>query len=129
MVTVLAIEIALEVEALLVTDTVVDQGVQAPSCCVAHVAVTTVEFTCTDIALSVAVSVTHLPDAFCTAVVAVAAIEGAQWVVALGITRTITYFERCAAVGAIRAVLDLTGTAVITLSIADAITLPQDALW
>jgi hypothetical protein len=128
-ITVLAIKITIKVEALLVTDTVVDQGVQASGGRVAHVAVTAVEFTRTDITLRIAVSVAHLPDAFRTAVIAVAAIEGAQWVVALGITHTVTYFERCAAIGAVRAVLDLTGTAVIAFGIADSISLSQHALW
>ena len=127
-VAVLAIEIAFKVEALLVTDTVVDQRVQASGGCVAHIAVPTIEFTRTDVTFSVTVPVTHLADAFCTAVVAVATIEGAQWIIALGIAYTVAYFERCAAIGAVRAILDLTGTVVITLGIADAITLPQHAL-
>ena len=74
MIAVLTIEVTLEVEALFVTDSIVDQGVEAARGGVANVAVTAVQLTGTNIALGIAVPVTHLAHAFCTAVVAVAAL-------------------------------------------------------
>eukprot|EP01044_Picomonas_judraskeda_P004418 COSAG03_NODE_388_length_8306_cov_11.912270_4_plen_65_part_00 len=63
MVAVLAVKVALEVEALLVTDPVVDQRVEATGGRVAHVAVTAIQLTRADVALRVAVPITHLTDA------------------------------------------------------------------
>ena len=126
---VLAVKATLEVEALLLADAVVYERVEAACGGIADVAVATVELTRADVALAVAVAVSHLRYALSAAVVAVTGVEGARHVETLRVTSVVSDFKRSASVGTVRAVLDLARAGVVALSIADAVSLAEDALW
>jgi len=126
---VLTIKAALEIEALLLTDAVVNERVQAASGGIAHVAVATVELTRADVALAVAMTVAHLRNTLSAAVVAVTTVEGARHVEAFRVASVVSYFKRSAAVGAVRAVLNLARAGVVALRITDAVPLAEHTLW
>lgn len=113
MVAVLTIEVALKIEALLVTNAVVHQRVETASSSVADVAVAAVKFTGPDVTLSIAMPIAHFAHAFRAAVVTVSLIEGAERVVTFWVAGAITYLKRCATIRAIGAIFDLTRAGVV----------------